>query len=88
MRDFLYEIRKPPSGNHRYALRSAIQSRLCAKGLHWPITWGEHAYPGSWDPPAPPEPGFACEWCGEVRDPYRAWWWAVKDRYHMWRGRL
>ena len=51
---------------------------LCGKGLHWPITWTDSAYPGSYDPPEPPEPGWACEWCGYVREPYRWWWWEMK----------
>jgi hypothetical protein len=60
--------------------------RLCKdRGWHWPIRWSESAYPGSYDPP---EPGFCCEVCGHVREPYRAWWWDVKRRWYEWRGLL
>jgi hypothetical protein len=60
---------------------------MCGKGWHWPIRWSESAYPGSYDPPHPPEPGFACDWCGATSrhpqdrypiEPYRSWWWEWK----------
>lgn len=58
----------------------------CTHNLHWPIKWSWSAYPGSWDPPEPPQAGFACDWCGHARDPYRAWWWALRYRVlYSWR---
>lgn len=50
--------------------------RLCELNLHR-VKWSAYAYPGSWDPPEPPEPGWACERCGRARLPYRAPLWRV-----------
>jgi hypothetical protein len=50
---------------------------LCGFGLHWPIKWDESAYACSYDPPEPPEPGFCCQSCGEIREPYRSWLWEL-----------
>lgn len=69
-------------------LHWALRSWLCAHGLHWPIRWSHAAYPASWEPPCPPEPGWACEWCGDARYPYRAWWWHLEERWARVRDRL
>jgi hypothetical protein len=74
-----------------YALRAPVARWRCAHGLHWPIVWSESAYPGSWDPPEPPEPGWCCDWCcktfdyGNYRHQLRAkltplWWieWRIR----------
>lgn len=63
---------------------------LCEHGFHT-IKWSEYAYPGSWDPPEPPEPGWACDYCcvtfpyGNYRMQLRAaltprWWieWRIR----------
>lgn len=71
-------------GAHGGDRRWALRTWLCGVGLHWPIRWSEHAYPGSYDPPRPPEPGFGCEWCGHPRYPYRAWWWRLEERVWWW----
>lgn len=54
---------------------------LCEHGVHR-VKWDETAYPGSYDPPEAPEAGFACEWCGDERLPYRAVWWTFKERWY------
>jgi hypothetical protein len=63
-----------------------VHERMCWRGWHWPIEWSEYAYPGSWDPPEPPEAGYACFYCGHVHDPYHwrllAPWWDLKARYY------
>lgn len=63
-----------------FRMRATLHRALCARGRHWPVRWSEYAYPGSHDPPRPPEPGFACDWCGHERLPYRAWWWRLRER--------
>lgn len=64
---------------------------ICALGLHWPIRWSEAAIPMQYDPPHPPEPGWCCDWCGELRYPYRAVFWPLQDWWRhplfMWRER-
>lgn len=57
---------------------------LCEHGIHC-IKWSAYAYPGSQEPPEPPEPGWACEYCGRVRDPYRALLWYRPVWYIEWR---
>jgi hypothetical protein len=64
-----------------------VRRWLCSHGLHWP-GWSDSATPMSYDPPLPPEPGFACDWCGEERLPYRAVLWPVKERLWYLRERL
>ena len=54
--------------NRRYTLRAAP----CRMGLHWPIRFHCDLWRGSY---APPEPGWACDFCGHERLPYRAPLW-------------
>jgi hypothetical protein len=42
------------------------------------------AYARPDETPEPPEPGYCCEWCGEERLPYRAWWWRIRGRIAEW----
>jgi hypothetical protein len=49
-----------------YDVRAAVARWRCRHNLHWPIIWSESAYPGSWDPPEPPEPGWMCDSCGKT----------------------
>lgn len=69
-----------PEALRRGELGRWLRSWLCTNGFHWPIAWSDYAYPGSYDPPEPPEPGFACAWCGHEQLPYRAWYWRLKER--------
>lgn len=54
--------------------RFSLSHWLCGFGFHWHIVWSDHAEPGSYDPPAPPEAGTICAHCGEL--------------HHYWRDRL
>jgi hypothetical protein len=60
--------------------------RLCELNLHR-VVWSDYAYPGSSDPPEPPEPGWCCEYCCEVRLPYRAIFWYRPVWFIEWRCR-
>lgn len=53
----------------------------CGLGLHWPIRWDESCYPRT--EVSPPEPGWCCQRCGYVREPYRSWWWEVKRLIYL-----
>lgn len=60
-----------------------MRSLLCDIGLHWPIVWDENAYPGySEDLPEPPSPDFCCGYCGEIKEPYRAVFWRIKEKIY------
>jgi hypothetical protein len=71
--------------------RGVFQAFLCRSGLHWPVEWNEYAYHACDDPPQPPEAGFACSSCGFVREPYRAAFWPLTERFYIawwgWRDR-
>lgn len=55
---------------HHRGRRHALRDFLCEMGLHWPIVFSDVAYPGSYEPPEPPEPGWCCGRCGELHEPY------------------
>lgn len=68
-------------GDMQYSGRRLTTRRLmCALGLHWPIKWDEAAIPMQYDPPHPPEPGFCCQQCGDLRLPYRSVFWPLSSR--------
>lgn len=70
------------SGFKRGHWRYALTTLACSWRLHR-IVFSHEAVPASYEPPEPPEPGWCCDWCGELYDgPRFAWaryrWWYVK----------
>lgn len=66
------------SGIKRGHWRYALSTLACRYGLHR-IRFEDNAVPAGGDPPTPPEAGWCCVWCGELRLPRRAWLWTVQD---------
>jgi hypothetical protein len=78
------------SGVKRGHWRYALSTIACSWGLHR-AEFSDSAIPASYDPPEPPEAGWACRWCGQLREP-RHWrflkpWWSLKARFYEWRYR-
>lgn len=53
-----------------------LRELLCEHGIHWPIRFSERAYGDGYNDPY--EPGWACDFCGHCRAPYRWPLWAAR----------
>lgn len=90
---------KPRWRNTKYTFRDRripvwlwdLRMWLCRHGVHWPVRWDEAAYPEvgpeAYYGPHPAEPGHCCQFCGEVRYPYRFWilertWWPLQQWFY------